>query len=352
MANVQIHPTGFVDPKDPTASTKTLAAEILRGAGGLLLTRDGRRFVDELGTRDYVSGRMLAEAKAEANAGGLPDGEGVSFDFILLLNDAGAREADKHVPLYTQKGLLREFDSIEDLAKWLDDKVGAKDVRGSVGKGESIDTAATVRTTLAGYDETARLGGPDPATNKTFFHNAPFSGSNKFYAGRVTPVVHYTMGGVRVDNLGRVVAESGDVIEGLYAAGELIGGVHGRNRLGGNALTECAVFGRIVGGDVPIASPSSFDDAGGGGGAPAAAAPARVARRDVTKAELGGHASEASCWVAVYGEVYDFTDFLDEHPAGAEAILKYGGTDGTAIFDSVHSKDMLDDFDAIGPLVD
>ena len=83
-----------------------------------------------------------------------------------------------------------------------------------------------------------------------------------------------------------------------------------------------------------------------------AAAPARVARRDVTKAELGGHASEASCWVAVYGEVYDFTDFLDEHPAGAEAILKYGGTDGTAIFDSVHSKDMLDDFDAIGPLVD
>jgi succinate dehydrogenase/fumarate reductase flavoprotein subunit len=352
MANVQIHPTGFVDPKDPTASTKTLAAEILRGAGGLLLTRDGRRFVDELGTRDYVSGRMLAEAKAEANAGGLPDGEGVSFDFILLLNDAGAREADKHVPLYTQKGLLREFDSIEDLAKWLDDEVGAKDVRGSVGKGESIDTAATVRTTLAGYDETAGLGGPDPATNKTFFHNAPFSGSNKFYAGRVTPVVHYTMGGVRVDHLGRVVAESGDVIEGLYAAGELIGGVHGRNRLGGNALTECAVFGRIVGGDVPIASPSSFDDAGGGGGAPAAAAPARVARRDVTKAELGGHASEASCWVAVYGEVYDFTDFLDEHPAGAEAILKYGGTDGTAIFDSVHSKDMLDDFDAIGPLVD
>jgi cytochrome b involved in lipid metabolism len=77
-----------------------------------------------------------------------------------------------------------------------------------------------------------------------------------------------------------------------------------------------------------------------------------VARRDGTKAELGGHASEASCWVAVYGEVYDFTDFLDEHPAGAEAILKYGGTDGTAIFDSVHSKDMLDDFDAIGPLVD
>ena len=51
----------------------------------------------------------------------------------------------------------------------------------------------------------------------------------------------------------------------------------------------------------------------------------------------------------MYGEVYDFTDFLDEHPAGAEAILKYGGTDGTGIFDSVHSRDMLDDFDAYRP---
>ena len=127
MANVQIHPTGFVDPNDPKASTKTLAAEILRGAGGLLLTRDGRRFADELGTRDYVSGRMLAEAKAEAAAGGLEVGEDVSLDFALVLNDAGAREADKHVPLYTQKGLLREFDTVEDLAAWLDDELRAKD---------------------------------------------------------------------------------------------------------------------------------------------------------------------------------------------------------------------------------
>lgn len=356
MANVQIHPTGFVDPADPKASTKTLAAEILRGAGGLLLTRDGRRFADELGTRDYVSGRMLAEAKAEAAAGGLEVGEDVSLDFALVLNDAGAREADKHVPLYTQKGLLREFDTVEDLAAWLDDELRAKDMarREDTKDTRREDTASTVLNTLKEYDAVAKSGGPDPETNKTFFHNAPFLvPSGKFYAGRVTPVVHYTMGGVRVDNLGRVVRAGGDgsVIPGLYAAGELIGGVHGRNRLGGNALTECAVFGRIVGGDVPVASSSSSVDAGGGA-APTAAAPARTARRDVTRDELSRHKSEESCWVAVYGEVYDFTDFLDEHPAGAEAILKYGGTDGTGIFDSVHSRDMLDDFDAIGPLVD
>ena len=83
------HPTGLCRPGGSKASTKTLAAEILRGAGGLLLTRDGRRFADELGTRDYVSGRMLAEAKAEA-AAGLEVGEDVSLDFALVLSDAGA----------------------------------------------------------------------------------------------------------------------------------------------------------------------------------------------------------------------------------------------------------------------
>ena len=101
----------------------------------------------------------------------------------------------------------------------------------------------------------------DPLTNKTHFANAPFDADfgGPFYAGRVTPVVHYTMGGVRVDGRGRVVlnerraAKTGEAtIKGLYAAGEIVGGVHGKNRLGGNALTECAVFGRRVGKEVVI----------------------------------------------------------------------------------------------------
>lgn len=388
LANVQIHPTGFVDPADPGATTKTLAAEILRGAGALLLTRDGRRFADELGTRDYVSGRMLAEAEAEEAAGGVKAGEGVSLDFVLLLNDAGASEADKHVPLYTQKGLLTRFDALADVATWMTRDLGG----GDVARGAEATTAdngleakakrveQTLRSTLAEYNAAAASGGRDPLTNKTYFNNAPFSFSSGaeggggggpsggFYAGRVTPVVHYTMGGVRVDALGRVVREGGtseDVIPGLYAAGEIIGGVHGRNRLGGNALTECAVFGRIVGNHVPLTRGEGRDDERGartgragsisGGGAslsPGKEDASPPARRPVRRAELATHASAEDCWVAVYGEVYDFTDFLEDHPAGAEAIVKYGGTDGTAIFDAVHSKDMLDDFTPIGPLVD
>jgi len=70
----------------------------------------------------------------------------------------------------------------------------------------------------------------------------------------------------------------------------------------------------------------------------------------VSRAELAKHTSAASCWVALYGEVYDFTDFLEDHPAGAEAIVKLGGTDGTAAFDAVHSPGMLEEFEALGSL--
>ena len=62
--------------------------------------------------------------------------------------------------------------------------------------------------------------------------------------------------------------------------------------------------------------------------------------------ELAAHASEASCWVSLYGVVYDFTSFLDEHPAGAESILKLGGADGTEMYETVHHAAMLADFEA------
>lgn len=68
-----------------------------------------------------------------------------------------------------------------------------------------------------------------------------------WYVALVTPVVHYTMGGLAIDERARVLDGAGRPIEGLFAAGEAAGGVHGANRLGGNSLLECAVFGRVAG---------------------------------------------------------------------------------------------------------
>jgi len=318
MQRVQVHPTGFINPEDETAGTKTLAAELLRGAGGILLTRSGERFANELGTRDYVSARMQ-EMDPE------------KLDFVLLLNEKGANEANKHVPLYMKKNLMTKFDSLADLATWM------------ASRGDA--TEAVLRATLEGYNANAVVG--RDVFNKTFFANVPFDLSGPFYAGRVTPVVHYTMGGVKVDSEGRVLRPDGSRVDGLFAAGEIIGGVHGKNRLGGNALTECAVFGRLVGASV-VVEPA----------AASAAAPTPASKSTpkgdtaVTRDELAKHASASDCWVALYGKVYDFTDFLEDHPAGADAILRYGGGDGTNIFEAVHSKNMLDDFEPIGKLVD
>merc|ERR1711972_1116811 len=62
-----------------------------------------------------------------------------------------------------------------------------------------------------------------------------------------TPVIHYCMGGLEIDTDSAVLGPNGTAIPGLYAAGEVAGGVHGNNRLGGNSLLDCVVFGRVSG---------------------------------------------------------------------------------------------------------
>merc|ERR1712241_299418 len=71
--------------------------------------------------------------------------------------------------------------------------------------------------------------------------------SEPFYVAIITPVIHYCMGGLEIDVNSAVVGSNGQAIPGLYAAGEVAGGVHGNNRLGGNSLLDCVVFGRVAG---------------------------------------------------------------------------------------------------------
>lgn len=68
-----------------------------------------------------------------------------------------------------------------------------------------------------------------------------------FYIQKVAPATHHTMGGVKINEKAQVINKKGEVIPHLYAAGEVTGGIHGTNRLGGNAITDIVVFGRIAG---------------------------------------------------------------------------------------------------------
>lgn len=102
MEKVQVHPTGLVDPKEPDAKVKFLAAEALRGVGGLLLDNEGQRFVDELQHRDFVTGKMWENGK---------------FPIRLVLNGKASKEIEWHCKHYVGRGLMKRFDSGEALAK-------------------------------------------------------------------------------------------------------------------------------------------------------------------------------------------------------------------------------------------
>lgn len=117
LDDVQVHPTGFHNPADPTNKVKTLCAEITRGEGAILLHRGGRRFVNELGGRDYVTGRMLDVAK-DSPAITEVDGTDGTLLYALVMNAKASAKTAKHIDLYTKKKLLTKFDSLKDLAAW------------------------------------------------------------------------------------------------------------------------------------------------------------------------------------------------------------------------------------------
>merc|ERR1719408_213351 len=234
---VQVHPTGLVKPDDPDAKIKFLAAEALRGVGGLILNKEGKRFANELGRRDYVTGEMWKNKPP----------------FRLCLNNAASTEILWHCKHYTGRGVMKYYESGEALAKEM-----------------GVDVSVLVDTHQQHYDAAKKTekdpdGGSWPAypngkswdaasgptgSGKKFYHNIiPGSAvaTEPFYVAIITPVIHYCMGGLEINAEGGVLNTAGQAIKGLYCAGEVAGGVHGNNRLGGNSLLDCVVFGRVTG---------------------------------------------------------------------------------------------------------
>lgn len=324
MDKVQIHPTGWVDSTDPVNPSKTLAAELMRGVGGVLINKKGERFCNELGTRAYVTDKMLAH-DAEYAETGVWNKETSIPTFSLVLSSSAALDGKKHVDLYSHKGLMTKLEGISALAEWM-----------------RIDVN-TLRNTMVEYQLDA-LGGKDK-WGKVSFRGVPATDldNETFYVGSVTPVLHYCMGGITIDTEGNVLNEHNEIIEGLHAAGEVTGGVHGDNRLGGNSLLECTVFGTIVGKKLPVRKTSTTiasQDA-----STTKRKDTQKEERKISQTELEQHNIDGDCWVSINGVVYDLTEFADEHPAGPESIRLLAGQDGSEAFNAVHNEDILSDFE-------
>ncbi|KZV59925.1 Flavocytochrome c [Peniophora sp. CONT] len=214
MDMVQVHPTGFVDPKAPASPLKFLAAEILRGEGGLLLM-DGKRFVNEMETRQHITNAITKHQSEE--------GEVKQWDVQVVLDEGTYHAAETHLGFYLWKGLMR------------------KTTVGELG--------AVVQPSIQEYADAASGRTVDLFGRTAFGHWTleKVEPDSVVYVGKVTPVVHFTMGGVVISEKSEVLDEDGKAIPGLWAAGEITGGIHGENRLGGSSLLECVVFGRIAG---------------------------------------------------------------------------------------------------------
>jgi len=214
LQHVQVHPTGLVNPGDPDNRTKLLAAEALRGEGGIIVDNEGKRFCNDIGKRDYVTGMMWSHNKGP---------------YRLLLNTKASGQMQWHCDHYKSRRVMKHFKTAADVAKEI---------------GCPVDN---IKQTFADYNASAEGKTKDPF-DKIYFANTPLLMEEDYYVAMVTPVVHYTMGGLAISPKCECVYEaSSRAIPGLYAAGEVTGGVHGRNRLGGSGLAEAVVLGRGAG---------------------------------------------------------------------------------------------------------
>ena len=206
MDQIQIHPTVHIE-EDGNAH---LITEGLRGDGAILVNAEGKRFYDEVSTRDKVSAAIIAQPDKSA----------------WLVVDQSMVDKSAVIAGYIKSGYTVTGATYEELAKAM-----------------GVDEA-TFTSTMNTWNQAVEAKS-DAEFGRTSFAN-PLT-TAPYYAIKITPAVHHTMGGIVINPKAEVLNEKGEAISGLYAAGEVTGGVHGANRLGGNAVADFVVFGRISG---------------------------------------------------------------------------------------------------------
>jgi fumarate reductase flavoprotein subunit len=204
MGEIQIHPT-------VEQTTSYLISEAIRGGGAILVSQAGKRFFNEMETRDKVSANIIALPEKFAY---------VVFDEQVRLNNKAADE-------YIAKGFVISGNSPRELAAKLE-----------------MDSDAFLAT-LESYNVAVDKQDDAEFGRRTALRHPINQGP--FYAIRIAPGVHHTMGGVTINTETCVLDAQQQVIGGAFAAGEVVGGIHGGNRIGGNAVADIIIFGILAG---------------------------------------------------------------------------------------------------------
>ncbi|MCG0633988.1 succinate dehydrogenase [Lactiplantibacillus plantarum] len=206
MDQVQVHPTVQQD-----TDHAYLIGEAVRGEGAILVDNQGARFVNELDTRKNVTAAI--------------DQLGGTGAYLIF--DRGIRDRVKAVEFYDHIGLVKTGTDLETLAT-----------------ATGLD-ATTLKQTVADWNQ-AVANHNDAAFNRTTGMDRDIA-AGPFYSIHIAPAVHYTMGGIATNPATQVLNQDERPIAGLFAAGEVVGGLHGNNRIGGNSIAETVIFGRQAG---------------------------------------------------------------------------------------------------------
>ena len=302
----------------------------------------------------------------------------------LILNSKASNILDFHTRHYSGRGLMK--------------KMTGKELAKEIGCGEQA-----LRATFKDYNAIADGKMKDPF-GKKFFHNLPFDINDTFHVALMEPVLHFTMGGIEINDQAQCLNSNGKPFDGLFVCGELAGGVHGANRLGGSSLLGCVVYGRVAGesaskylfqkllrngggsaaqrlgqislhidpsqpGKVavewgsgasgasssePKSSQQSQQSAGpvmkgsdgdsadpGKASALSSIKDFKIPDKEFTLEEVAKHNKKDDLWIAVKGIVLDVTNWVDEHPGGPQALFSHMGRDATEEFEMLHDDEVI-----------
>lgn len=204
MDQIQVHPT-------VQQEKSYLIGEAVRGEGAILVSSEGKRFVNELDTRDKVTAAINALPEKSA----------------YLVFDAGVKSRAKAIEQYEKMGFVLQGETVDALAEAMNVPAGQ------------------LKTTMDTWNRSVN-NKKDAEFSRTTGMDNDLSAA-PYYAIKIGPGIHYTMGGVKINTNTEVLDKEGSPIPGLFAAGEVTGGLHGQNRIGGNSVAEIIIFGRQAG---------------------------------------------------------------------------------------------------------
>lgn len=213
LAFIQLYP--FAEPVKGTLDAPAVYPFRGPGYGIVYVDVNGNRFVNELERRDVVSYAEIGTGKKPTYS---------IFHEAMISKMGTMEEVEKGI----ERGRFVKADTLAELAG----KIGVP--------------AANLEATIKKHNQYLK-GKKDPDFNKPITDAMLVLEKGPFYAIAQWPAVHHTMGGLRINKNAQVIDIWGKPIPRLYAAGEVTGGIHGSNRLGGNAIPDCVVFGRIAG---------------------------------------------------------------------------------------------------------